>query len=189
MERVRESDLETTPLHLHVWPVLAGVVVALAVGACLLAVGGAIGVTAARPSERMLRGLSYGFLAWTLASLFASGLIGSWVTGLFGSAPTVRAGMLHGLVVWALLMVLSTSVLANVVQTAVIRAGGTHIGGGLSAILGAWGVVAAMILPLVGALVGGWAGARHLHPSHRGEHAVVLPRETDVHADTKIPIT
>jgi hypothetical protein len=194
--RVRESDLETTAiLRLHVWPVIAGVVVSLAVGGCLLAVGGAIGVTAARPSESLLRGLSIGFLAWTLATLFTAALLGAWVTGLFARTPTVRDGMLHGLVVWAVLMVLSTSILANVVQTAIVRAGGTRLANSssLPAILGAWGVVAAMLLPLGGALVGGWAGARrevrHFHAARRVVETGTLPRETDVHHETHVPVT
>jgi hypothetical protein len=196
MERVQRVERDWSAIaHLHVWPVIAGVLVALAVGVTLLIIGSAIGVTAARPNDTLMRGLGYGFVAWTLASFFTAGLLGSWVASLFARTPTVRDGLLHGVVVWSVLIVLSAGTIASALGIMIPFAGTIAPQRGRASmgdILGAWGMVLSLALPFVGALIGGAIGARHevRHERALKDAAIASGRPTtDVHSDVEVPIT
>ncbi|HEY4136346.1 MAG TPA: hypothetical protein VGO34_14155 [Alphaproteobacteria bacterium] len=115
--------------------VIAGAIVAIAVGALLSVLGVAVGATTidaverASPSAGTL-GLASGIWA-TFAALLAMG-IGGYVAARLSGTTSNQDGILHGLTVWALALLLGTAVAASSLASiagVAVRGAGAAVGG------------------------------------------------------------
>lgn len=142
------------PVRVSARGVIAGALVGLAVGAMLLALGAAVGVSALRGSPGG-RGPGIAVGVWFIVSFAASAFGGSWVAS--GSARALRArdGVLHGIVTWAVMALVSTPVVGAIMR-AVASAG--LRGDPALAMLGAWGAFVAIAVAFGTAIAGGLAG-------------------------------
>lgn len=116
--------------------VLAGGVVAVAVGAMLNVLGLAVGATAMEPAEpgasptASLLGMAGGI--WLLVANLVGLAVGGWVAARLSGTSDDTDGVLHGLSVWAIGFLLSAVLLGNVVTGAAgtaFQAAGSAIGG------------------------------------------------------------
>ena len=119
--------------------VIAGAIVAIAVGALLSVLGIAVGATTIDTLERSTPdastlGLAGGIWA-TFASLFAMG-IGGYVAARLSGTNSNRDGILHGLTVWALALILGTAIAASSlasIASVAVRGAGTVMAAGAAA--------------------------------------------------------
>jgi hypothetical protein len=115
--------------------VIAGAIVAIAVGALLSVLGVAVGATTIDTLERTTPdagtlGLASGIWA-TFAALLAMG-IGGYVAARLSGTTSNEDGILHGLTVWALALILGTAVAASSlasIASVAVRGAGAAIGG------------------------------------------------------------
>ncbi|MGB7444211.1 MAG: hypothetical protein WA919_24355 [Coleofasciculaceae cyanobacterium] len=92
-------------------PIFAGIVVALATQLVLSALGGAIGLTAgATGTGAGAVGLGVGI--WSIISLLVSLFIGGWVTAATCGPMNKKTALLHGVILWATTLALSSWLLA-----------------------------------------------------------------------------
>ena len=160
------------------WPVywsaisvgaLAALAVALIAGLAAVAVGAHI----VGPGEHMVswRRVHFGGIIWTVCSAFFSFVIGGWIAARIAGHPRSESAMLHGAIAW--LVALPILVLAASVGL------GGHFGAWYSGLAGspvwlapavlpdaelqlalvrnnALGAVTALILGLIGSVLGGW---------------------------------
>lgn len=127
------TDQEGAGRNLSWRAVLAGVTTSLAclVTLSLIAVAIGLGIPDAT-SDQPFEGLGTGLMIWAVLALAISLFAGGLVTGLFAG----RAGLLHGVLVWAagvLVMVLLTSMAASAALGAagrVVGAAGSALGQG-----------------------------------------------------------
>ncbi len=129
--------------------VIAGAIVAIAVGALLSVLGVAIGATTIDTVEHTTPsagafGLASGIWA-TFASLLAMG-VGGYVAARLSGTNSNQDGILHGLTVWALALLLGTAVAASSlagIASVAVRGAGAAVGGVASGIGAASGGAAA----------------------------------------------
>lgn len=115
--------------------VIAGAIVAIAVGTLLSVLGVAIGATNIDTLERSTPdagtfGLASGIWA-TFASLLAMG-IGGYVAARLSGTNSNQDGILHGLTVWALALILGAAVAASSltsIASIAVRGAGAAVGG------------------------------------------------------------
>ncbi len=115
--------------------VIAGAIVAIAVGALLSVLGIAVGATTIDTLERSTPdastlGLAGGIWA-TFASLLAMG-IGGYVAARLSGTSSNEDGILHGLTVWALALLLGTAIAASSlasIASVAVRGAGAAVGG------------------------------------------------------------
>jgi hypothetical protein len=171
--------------------VFAGVFVAVALDALFAVLGGAVGATAFNPyalGAGQLKAITIGEGVWLLVSNLIAFFIGGYVGARASSSLGRTHGMLQGLTVWAVGLVVSIF-LANATVSGGIGgaltvaansgAGSNAISNGAGALAGvnptyaaqvaqaaaealAWWTFAAIVLGIIGALIGGSLGADQL---------------------------
>jgi len=98
-------------------PILAGIVVAIALQLVLSALGGAIGLSAgAAGSDANAVGLGVGI--WSIISLLIALFAGGWVTASTCGPMNKKTALLHGLILWATTLAISSWLLATGVSGA-----------------------------------------------------------------------
>lgn len=170
------------------WPsVLAGVAVAIALGALLNVLGAAIGASAFNPfgpAGSQARALTIGGGLWLAFANLVALQVGGFVAARASQYPDYNRGMLQGLVVWALatiiaLILVGPMMAAGAMNAAInapdVAAAANATAGGLSqgdvaaaaeagkhaAAVFAWWAFATLLLGLIGAVAGGRIGAEH----------------------------
>lgn len=92
-------------------PILAGIVVAIATQLVLSALGGAIGFSVgATGTEAGSIGIGVGI--WSIISLLISLFLGGWVTAATCGPMNKKTALLHGVILWATTLALSSWLLA-----------------------------------------------------------------------------
>jgi hypothetical protein len=170
MDTVQSSLPIELPARVSVRGVLAGMLVGLALATTLMALGNAIGATAfARVGPP--RAASLEIAGWFLLSFAVGAFAGGWVAAGAARALRRRDGVLHGLVTWAAIALVSLSLVGGVMHGVAVGAlSGGSLGGEAgdrpqamlrrkSAEIGAWGTFATMLVPLLAAVGGGVIGA------------------------------
>src|SRR5436305_1578443 len=100
-------ELDLRP-RLGVAAIIAGILVALALGATMMALGTAVGVTAF-PRAELPHNAGVGFAGWFLLSLAIGCFAGGWIAAGAARVLRRRDGVLHGLVTWAAIALVSLS--------------------------------------------------------------------------------
>jgi len=192
------SDLSPSEFHEDVYAhpliswgaVIAGVVVAIALGALLNILGLAIGATAANPwtmDSGDAKALTVGGGLWLAFSSAVALQVGGFIAARAAKYPDHHKGLFQGLAVWGVAFVLAFAGIGSSVggvlhggdaaATAYVTAADDASGpddrisdadakaaaeqaADVTATLAWWGV-ATMILGAVGAIAGGRLGARH----------------------------
>jgi hypothetical protein len=107
-----------TPMRRISWgAIIAGTVIAVAVGILLALLGLAIGLGAINPAQEQdpLSGIGIGAMIWWVISSLIALFIGSWVAGRLSTVRARGDGMLNGLVVWGLSTVVTVYLLTSAV--------------------------------------------------------------------------
>ncbi|MGQ4649589.1 hypothetical protein [Lyngbya aestuarii] len=98
-------------------PILAGIVVAIALQLVLSALGSAIGLSAgAAGSDANAVGIGVGI--WSIISLLIALFAGGWVTASTCGPMNKKTALLHGLILWATTLAISSWLLATGVSGA-----------------------------------------------------------------------
>ncbi|MCU1280795.1 MAG: hypothetical protein JWM53_4341 [bacterium] len=154
MDTVQGSLERELPTRISARGVIAGMLVGLALAAMLMALGNAIGVTAlSREGSPRLMGV--GFAGWFVLSFAVGAFAGGWLAAGAARALRRRDGVLHGIVSWAALALISSSLVRGVMHGVTA----SMLGDRLLVAVGAWGTFAAMLVPLLAAVAGGIVGA------------------------------
>lgn len=155
-------------------PIFAGIVVAIATQLILSALGAAIGlstgVVSTEPSE-----ISLGVGIWSIISLLIALFIGGWVTAATCGPMNSKTALLHGLILWATTLAISSWLLANGVsgtfgivasnagevlgQVQDVSAAQAREAAEVSAAI-AWSFIVGSLLSLAASLIGASVGAR-----------------------------
>jgi hypothetical protein len=172
MDTVQGSLDVELPTRVSARGVIAGILVGLALAAMTMALGTAIGATAFGRTNS-LRNVGVGFASWFLLSLVVGCFAGGWLASGAARALRRRDGVLHGIVTWAAIALISMSLVGTVMRGATIgllrgesSPLGEEPGGGSSmserrgVAVGAWGSFAALFLPMLAAIGGGVLGVR-----------------------------
>jgi hypothetical protein len=205
------SDLSPSEFHEDVYAhpliswgaVIAGVAVAIALGALLNMLGLAIGATAANPwtmDSGDAKALTIGGGLWVAFSNAVALQVGAFIAARAAKYPDHHRGLFQGLAVWGVAFVLAFAGLGSSVggllqggdaaATAYATAADEVSGpddrvsdadakaaaeqaGDVTASLAWWGV-ATMVLGAIGAVAGGRLGARH-PVWHRRARVVITP--------------
>ena len=170
MDTVSGSVEVDLPTRISARGVIAGLLVGLALPAIVMSLGTAIGVTTF-PRGGSPHGVGIGFAAWFLLSFVIGAFAGGWVAAGAARALRRRDGVLHGLVTWATMALISLSLVGGVMRGLAAGMLGEGSLGGESgdlgrmmplqrgAEIGAWGTFVALLLPLLAAVAGGILGA------------------------------
>ncbi|MGZ3406192.1 MAG: hypothetical protein ACXVAN_07080 [Polyangia bacterium] len=171
MDTVRSSLEIELPARVSVRGVLAGMLVGLALATTMMALGNAVGA-AALPRAGSQRAASLELAGWFLLSFVVGAFAGGWVAAGAARALRRRDGVLHGLVTWAAIALVSLSLVGGVMHgVAVGVLSGGPLGGEpgdrpqamllrrRGAEIGAWGTFATLLVPLLAAVGGGVVGA------------------------------
>jgi hypothetical protein len=115
--------------------ILAGLVVALVVELALTMLGLAIGLGTINPATEAntFRGFGVGTGLWLAFTTFAALLCGGLTAGRLAGMPRRTDGILHGIVTWGLVTLLSTWILTSLVGQIVSGAAGV-VGAGLGVV-------------------------------------------------------
>lgn len=179
---VRHADEGPEPLARQTssdyWPInwssiWVGVLSALAVALIVSLIGAAVGAHQLGPAGRIARWseVAFGSLVFAVLGAFFSFVVGGWVAGKINGYRRAETDMLHGAIVWLVAVPL-------LVALAALGAGslfGAWFGGlagvpvwatpstvtadpaaAAAARNGALGAVTALLIGLVGAVIGGW---------------------------------
>jgi hypothetical protein len=119
--------------------VIAGVVLVMAIEILLGVLGAGIGLGMLRPGSAAAPDagdFATGAGAWSLVSTVLALLIGSWAAARLAGVVSRGDGMLHGLVIWALALLVTVYLLSAAVGGALSMVGGlaSAAGGGLRAV-------------------------------------------------------
>ena len=153
MDTVQRSPLDFgLATRVSVRGVLAGVLVGMALAVMMMALGNAVGATAF-PRADSPRSASLELAAWFLFSFAVGAFGGGWIAAAAARALRRRDGILHGLVTWAAIALVSISLVGGVMRGVVLGRPGK------GAEIGAWGGFAALVVPLLAAVAGGVIGA------------------------------
>ena len=155
-------------------PIWAGFIAAAAIILLLTTLGTAVGLSAASPGSILTAITAEGI--WAGIVMLIGLFIGGWLSARTAAVGGSLLGIVHGSLVWALLvfigLILSAIGAAAAVGTfigaaGIIAFGGPTLQGGLSG-AAAWAIFAAMIVGLIVAAVGGWIGSRSTYeaPPH-----------------------
>jgi hypothetical protein len=179
--------------------VISGILVGLALAATMMALGTAIGVTAF-PGTTSLRHAGLGFAGWFLLSLSLGTFAGGWIAAGAARVLRRRDGVLHGIVTWSAIALISLSLVGNVMRGAAVgMLGEGALPGAPSSVqqhgaeVGAWGAFAALFIPLCLAMLGGVIGVRRERRAagmiaERGRRPVVYaPEHTGVEPRPRQP--
>lgn len=163
--------------------VIAGVVLVMALEVLFAVLGAAIGFGAIRPgdpSTPQAGDFATNAGVYSLASTLLSLLLGGWAAARLAAVPTRNDGMLHGLVIWALSLLLAVWLLASAVGGALSMLGGlaSSAGGGLRA-----------VMPQLGHLNGDSIGqqARGLLQQPSGDLANMSPEDAQKEVTRLLP--
>lgn len=159
-DRAAAAATEVTPLGWIRWgSTIAGLVIALATIAFLNAVG--VGLGLRFNTNAAGGGLAY----WLIASAAIGLFLGSFLAARFAKARTVGSAIMHGVVIWAIFMLLDISgfglgtgfgLFYGTMATAVPLAPGA---GPTSLLISlAWWFVIGYLVALIAAVLGGAAG-------------------------------
>lgn len=96
-----ESSSSGVSIWRNMWALVAGAVVALAVQAVLMVLGGAIGLSVFEPNREVIQGIGISYLIWLLIALCVSAFLGAWTASLVARAFTKSDGLMHGFILWA----------------------------------------------------------------------------------------
>jgi hypothetical protein len=166
MDTVQGSMDVELPARISARGVIAGILGGLALAAVMMALGTAVGVTAF-PLDGTARLAGVALAAWSLLSFAVGGFAGGWLAAACARALHRRDGVLHGLITWAALALVSMSLVGGVMRGAAVGIlGESSLGGeagdqapALSrhkgAELRAWGTFAGLLVPLFAAVAGG----------------------------------
>jgi hypothetical protein len=148
--------------------VIAGLLVGLAFAATMMALGTAVGVTAFSNAGSP-RDIGIGFAGWFLVSFAVSAFAAGWVAAGSARALRRRDGILHALVTWAAMALLTSSLVGGVMHRVAVgmlgsrsldgEMGGRSMSQLAAGRFGAWGAFAALFIPMLAALAGGLIGA------------------------------
>ena len=168
------SDLAPSEFHEDVYAhpliswgaVIAGVVVAIALGFLLNMLGLAIGATAANPwtmDSGDAKAFSLGGGLWVAFSSAVALQVGGYIAARAAKYPDHHKGLFQGLAVWGVAFVLAFagigSSVGGVLRGGDVAATAYATSADVTASLAWWGV-ATMLLGAVGAIAGGRIGAR-----------------------------
>jgi hypothetical protein len=159
------------PTRVSARGVIAGMLVGLALAAMMMALGNAIGATAF-PRTGSPRVVSVELAAWFLLSFAVGAFGGGWIAAAAAPALRRRDGVLHGVVTWAAIALVSLTLVGGVMRSLAV---GMLSDGSLGSQsgdapphamsrhkgveIGAWGGFAALVVPLLAAVGGGAIGA------------------------------
>jgi hypothetical protein len=169
---VRSQEL-WTPWSVYWSAIWVGALAALAGALIFGLVGIAVGAHQAIPGYRIVkwRDFGVGALVFSVAGAFLSFVIGGWVTAKIAGIRRAETAALHGAIAW---LVAVPIVLALAALGAATHFGGWYVGlagtpswvavarvpvdpdAAIAARNGALGAVTALLLGLVGAVIGGW---------------------------------
>lgn len=93
-------------------PIFAGIVVAIASQLILSALGAAIGLSAGAGGTDP-QAVSIGVGIWSIVSLFIALFLGGWVTAATCGPMNRKTALLHGLILWATTLAISSWLLAS----------------------------------------------------------------------------
>jgi hypothetical protein len=132
--------------------VFAGVLVAVVTQMLLtlLGLGIGLGTIDAVQERNPTQGLGTGSAIWYIISSLASLLLGGWVAGRLASAPRLFDGIIHGVLTWCLVTLLTIYFLTTTIGS-IIGGAGRLIGG----IVSTAGSAAAAAAPSIGDAVKG----------------------------------
>ncbi|HBG28143.1 MAG: hypothetical protein A2Y10_06635 [Planctomycetes bacterium GWF2_41_51] len=136
--------------------IIAGVVLAIVIQFMLSILGAAIGLTAIEPrsDDNPAGAIMTGAMIWWLISSFISLFIGAWTAAKMSGVWSRCNGALHGLVTWAVTVILTllflTSAIGNVIGGAL-----NVFGKGVSAVSAVVGKVAPEVAEKAGQLIPG----------------------------------
>jgi len=165
---ISQTTFGRGPLRRLSWPaIFGGTFFALGIMLVLSLFGVAIGAAAAGP-EGATQGVRIWAGVWSLITIFLAFLGGGWLAARASSITRVE-GRLHGVVTWGLgitaifyFAVNSTTRIAGVIASMTGNVGQTSITPGLlenfTASGAAWAVIITLV-GLIGAILGGHAGA------------------------------
>src|SRR5262249_31923009 len=110
-----------------------------------------------------------GFAVWFLVSFTVAAFAGGWVAAGAARALRRRDGILHALVTWASMALLTSSLVGGVMHRVAVgmlgsrsldgEEGGHTMSHRSAGRCGAWGAFAALFVPMLAALGGGLLGA------------------------------
>ncbi len=106
-------------------PIIAGVLLALAVHVVLGLIGAALGF-AAEPADSTSLGALAGF--WGLITPLVSSLLGAWLACRLAAADEVRTTNLHGVMVWCIGLIAGALFLTGTAATGAVSAGSAASG-------------------------------------------------------------
>lgn len=103
--------------HLSWSAVIAGTLVGLMTQVTLLLLGASIGLYSidVEAGLQQFGGLGVGASIWWVISAIISLFVGGWLTSRFAGLQRVFDGILHGIVTWSVITVLTLTVLTNIV--------------------------------------------------------------------------
>src|SRR5512142_2022544 len=104
------------PVRVSARGVIAGAIVGLALAAMLTALGAAIGMTAF-PGARAQRSTGFGVVAWFVLALGCGAFGGGWCAAGAARALRRRDGVLHGIVTWAAIALVSLTTLGGIMRS------------------------------------------------------------------------
>jgi hypothetical protein len=159
--RYDDKTITRSPDLVRWGPVIAGVIIGLGFFALLNSLWFAIAYTAGG-------GWVGSNLAWFVGiTAAASLLIAGWVAGALAGVRGILAGLVNGVTAWALLFVLSLTVISgvvNVMGTRVQQEGSFDAGAGLTAESALWTGFWSLLVGLALAAAGGILGGRMRRP-------------------------
>lgn len=114
--RFRSLPSKFTLSHLSWSAIIAGTLVGLMIQVTLLLLGTAVGLYAVDTEGGLAQfgGLGVGASLWWMISAIVSLFIGGWLTSRFAGLQKIFDGILHGVVTWSAIMVLTVVTLGNV---------------------------------------------------------------------------
>ncbi len=140
--------------------ILCGVIVMLAIQLVMIVFGAAVGLTAVHPSAAAEKGVGIGLYVWLTLSFIVAAFFGSWFASSTARAISRGEGLLHGVLIWGIMALISTWVIGGAVSQILGSALGNAQDQKALAQVGLWGLFLLLILPLFAALIGGALGAR-----------------------------
>ena len=154
-ERINVIPEVRSVSHVSWGSIFAGTVIALVVQFTLIMLGFAIGFgTLAAVEGNALGGVGIGAAVWWILSSIIALFIGGWISSRLAGMQRVFDGLLHGLVTWSLVTLISVYLLTSGI--------GAVLGGAFGVVKGALTLSAqgaASVLPqIVGQVTGGQGG-------------------------------
>ncbi|HXU69080.1 MAG TPA: hypothetical protein VN947_07110 [Polyangia bacterium] len=96
--------------------VLSGFILGAALALLTIVLGAAIFLSGFSPNAGAAKGLMIGFYIWSLVFFFVSAFFGAWVAASTCQSLARRDGIIHGLLVWALLSLGTAALVGGIAQ-------------------------------------------------------------------------